>query len=120
MIVRCVRKVNKPWGYEVIWAENPKYLGKVLHIMASKRLSLQYHRVKDETIMVQKGTLKLEYGTSKDGLKEIEMNPGDTFHISPGLLHRMSGVTDVEVLEVSTSELNDVVRLEDDHGRVKQ
>jgi mannose-6-phosphate isomerase-like protein (cupin superfamily) len=114
-----MRRVNKPWGYELIWAENPKYLGKVLHIMAGSRLSLQYHRVKDETIMVQEGTLKLEYGTSKKDIKEIEMNPGDTFHISPGLLHRMSGVTDTKVIEVSTSEIADVVRVEDDHGRVK-
>jgi mannose-6-phosphate isomerase-like protein (cupin superfamily) len=115
-----MRKVNKPWGYESIWAENPKYLGKILHIMAGKRLSLQYHRVKDETIIIQKGTMKLEYGTSKIGLQEIEMNPGDSFHITPGLLHRMSAVTDCEVIEVSTSELADIVRVEDDHGRVKQ
>lgn len=114
-----MRKVNKPWGYELIWAENPKYLGKVLHIMAGKRLSLQYHKVKDETIMVQKGTMKLEYGGSKIGLQEIEMNVGDTFHITAGLLHRMSAVTDCEITEVSSSELNDIVRVEDDHGRVK-
>jgi mannose-6-phosphate isomerase len=115
-----MRKVNKPWGYELIWAENPKYLGKILHIMAGKRLSLQYHRVKDETIMIQKGTMKLEYGTSKLSIQEIEMNPGDSFHIAPGLLHRMSAITDCEIIEVSTSELADVVRVEDDHGRVKQ
>jgi mannose-6-phosphate isomerase len=114
-----MRRVNKPWGYEMIWAENPKYIGKTLHIMAGSRLSLQYHKVKDETIMVLKGTLKLEYGPSKGDLREIEMNPGDTFHVPPGLLHRMSGVTDVEIVEVSTSELNDVVRVADDFGRVK-
>jgi quercetin dioxygenase-like cupin family protein len=114
-----MRKVNKPWGYELIWAENPKYLGKILYVMAGKRLSLQYHKVKDETILVKKGTMKLEFGNSKTGLQEIEMNEGDSFHISPGLLHRMAAVTDCEVIEVSTSELADVVRVEDDHGRVK-
>jgi len=113
-----MRKVNKPWGYEVIWAETPKYLGKVLHIMAAKRLSLQYHKVKDETIMVQRGTLSLEIGPSKNELKTLILNVGDTQHIPAGYVHRMSGITDVEVLEVSTSEISDVVRLEDDHGRV--
>jgi len=114
-----MRRVNKPWGYELIWAENPKYLGKILNIMAGKRLSLQYHKVKDETIMVKKGTMKLEFGQSKIGIQEIEMNEGDSFHIQPGLLHRMSAVTDCEVIEVSTSEIADIVRVEDDHGRVK-
>ena len=114
-----MRRVNKPWGYELIWAENPKYLGKILHIMAGKRLSLQYHKVKDETVMVKKGVMKLEFGNSKSGLQEIEMNEGDSFHVQPGLLHRMAAVTDCEVIEVSTSELADVVRVEDDHGRVK-
>jgi mannose-6-phosphate isomerase len=114
-----MRRVNKPWGYEVIWAENPKYLGKILNIMAGKRLSLQYHKIKDETILVKKGTMKLEFGNSKTGLQEIEMNEGDSFHIVPGLLHRMAAVTDCEIIEVSTPEFNDIVRVEDDHGRVK-
>jgi mannose-6-phosphate isomerase-like protein (cupin superfamily) len=115
-----MKKINKPWGYELIWAENPKYLGKILHIMASKRLSLQYHKVKDETIMVQKGMLRLEIGPSKNDMKVMTLNPGDVQHIPAGHVHRMSGITDVEVLEVSTSESSDVVRLEDDHGRVNQ
>lgn len=114
-----MRRVNKPWGYELIWAENPKYLGKILNIMAGKRLSLQYHKVKDETIMVKKGTMKLEFGNSKIGLQEIELNEGDSFQIQPGLIHRMAAVTDCEVIEVSTSEIADIVRIEDDHGRVK-
>jgi len=112
-----MRKVNKPWGYEVIWAETPKYLGKILHIMASKRLSLQYHNIKDETIMVQKGVLQLEIGPTKEDLKIVTMNQGDVQRIQTGVVHRMTAVTDVEVLEVSTSEIDDVVRLEDDHGR---
>jgi len=87
--------------------------------MAGKRLSLQYHKVKSETIMVQKGTMNLEYGGSQVGLQEIELNPGDSFHIPPGLLHRISAVTDCEIAEVSTSEQADIVRVEDDYGRVK-
>lgn len=114
-----MRRVNKPWGYEVIWAENPKYLGKILNIMAGKRLSLQYHKIKDETIIVKKGTLQLEIGTSKSELKTLVLNEGEAHHIAAGVLHRMSGVTDVEIFEVSTSEFNDVVRVEDDYGRVK-
>ena len=112
-----MRKVDKPWGHELIWAETPKYVGKVLHIEAGKRLSLQYHNVKDETIMVQSGNLRLEVGPSADNLHPIDMGPGDIFHIVTGLLHRMCAVTDVDVLEVSTPELNDVVRVQDDYGR---
>lgn len=114
-----MRKVNKPWGYELIWAENPKYLGKILHVMAGKRLSLQYHKVKDETIMVKKGTMKLEFGSSQNELQYVEMNEGDSYHIRPGLLHRMSAITDCEIIEVSTSEIADVVRVQDDHGRIE-
>lgn len=112
-----MRKVNKPWGYELIWAEQPKYLGKILYIFAGKRLSLQYHKIKDESIMVLKGSLTLEYGNSKANLKTHVLQEGQTWHIAPGMLHRMSAVDDVEVAEVSTSELADVVRVEDDHGR---
>lgn len=112
-----MRKVSKPWGYELIWAEQSKYLGKILHIDAGKRLSLQYHKVKDETIMVLKGTLSLEYGSSKSTLKTYTLKVGEAWHIAPGMLHRMCAVDDVEVVEVSTSELLDVVRVEDDFGR---
>jgi len=114
-----MRKIAKPWGHELIWAEAPKYLGKILTIEAGKRLSLQYHKVKDETIMVLEGTLKLEVGKSKNELKTLILNPGEKYWITPGLVHRMSGVTDVRVVEVSTSEGLDVVRLEDDYGRTK-
>lgn len=113
-----MRKVNKPWGHEVIWAEQPKYLGKILNILGGKRLSLQYHKIKDETVMVLKGELTLEYGPNKLNLKTHVLKEGQTWHIAPGMLHRMSAVDDVQVLEVSTSELADVVRVEDDHGRV--
>jgi mannose-6-phosphate isomerase-like protein (cupin superfamily) len=115
-----MRRVNKPWGYEIIWAENPKYLGKILNVMAGKRLSLQYHKIKDETIIVQKGTLKLEVGTSKSDLKTLTLNEGQSYHIPAGTIHRMSAITDTEVFEVSTPEITDVVRIEDDYNRVKQ
>ena len=114
-----MRRVLKPWGNELVWAESAKYLGKILRIEAGKRLSLHYHKVKDETIMVMKGTLQLEHGPSKIDLKTKIMNPGDVHWIQSGVIHRLSAVTDVEVMEVSTSEGLDIVRIEDDHGRVK-
>jgi mannose-6-phosphate isomerase-like protein (cupin superfamily) len=114
-----MRTIAKPWGSELVWAESAKYLGKILRIQAGKRLSLQYHKIKDETIMVLTGTLQLDVGPTKNDLKTIIMHPGQTYWIQPGVVHRMSGVTDVEVVEVSTSEILDVVRLEDDFGRVK-
>lgn len=109
--------VLKPWGHEKIWARTDKYVGKILHIKSGHRLSLQYHVTKDETIHVQNGTLLLEHGDDVDCLTKYSLNPGDSFHIKPGMIHRMSAVTDVDVYEVSTTELDDVVRLEDDYGR---
>ena len=112
--------VNKPWGHENIWALTEKYVGKVLFIKEGARLSLQFHKVKEETIMVIEGTMELvlEEGSQKDRHSVI-MNPGDTYHISPLTVHRFcaSQGTDVKVVEVSTTEIHDVVRLEDDHGR---
>ena len=112
--------VNKPWGHENIWALTEKYVGKVLFIKEGSRLSLQFHKVKEETIMVLDGTMELvlEEGSQRDQ-HSIIMNPGDTYHISPLTVHRFSASqgTDVKVLEVSTTEIHDVVRLEDDHGR---
>ena len=109
--------VLKPWGHEKIWARTDKYVGKILHIKSGHRLSLQYHVTKDETIHVQKGTLLLEYGSDVDCLTKYSLNAGDSFHIKVGMIHRMSAVTDVDVYEVSTAELDDVLRLEDDYGR---
>jgi mannose-6-phosphate isomerase-like protein (cupin superfamily) len=114
-----MRKVNKPWGYELIWAETPKYLGKLLRIMAGKRLSLQYHAMKDETIFVQKGTMLFELGQTKDQLTKFTLEEGETHHIPSGYVHRMSAITDVEVIEVSTPEIDDVIRIADDYNRVK-
>ncbi len=113
------KRIDKPWGYEIWWARTDRYVGKLLHINAGESLSLQYHNVKDETILVQAGTLLFETGPKDDPtkLKQTEMKPGDLFHITPHTVHRMTGVTDVDIVEVSTPELDDVVRLEDRYGR---
>jgi quercetin dioxygenase-like cupin family protein len=111
-----MRRVDKPWGYELVWAETARYVGKVLHVRQGQRLSRQYHRVKEETLMVQAGEMDLEIGAA-GSIETRRMKPGDVFHVVPGTIHRMIGVTDVDVLEVSTPELDDVVRLEDVYGR---
>jgi mannose-6-phosphate isomerase-like protein (cupin superfamily) len=113
------KRVDKPWGYEIWWAVTDRYVGKILHVKEGESLSLQYHNVKDETIRVQSGRLLFE--TRRHGeageLRRLELGPGDVFHITPGTLHRMTGLTDCDILEVSTPELDDVVRLEDRYGR---
>jgi mannose-6-phosphate isomerase-like protein (cupin superfamily) len=111
-----MRRVNKPWGYEIIWAETDRYVGKILHIDAGQKLSRQYHVRKDETFLVQTGEMDLEIG-SGPGLKVHRMRPRDSFHCPPSTIHRMVAVSDVDVVEVSTPELDDVVRLEDAYGR---
>lgn len=116
MIRRLMRRVEKPWGHEIIWAETPRYVGKLLHIRAGERLSRQYHRVKEETLFVQEGEMLLEIGPS-DAVTERRMVKGDVFHVTPGTIHRMIAVADVDIIEVSTPELDDVVRLEDSYGR---
>ena len=110
--------VNKPWGHEEIWANTEKYVGKMLFIKEGSKLSRQYHEVKDETIYVLEGVLLLEIG-SGDNIISTSMKQGDTQRISPGLIHRFCAEcgTDVKLIEVSTPELDDVVRIEDDYGR---
>ncbi len=112
------RKVDKPWGHELIWAETDRYVGKVLHVKAGHSLSLQYHERKDETIHVLSGRMQFWVGPSADALEEITLAQGESYHITPGTVHRMAAVTDVDILEASTPELDDVVRLEDRYGRV--
>ena len=110
--------VEKPWGYELIWAHTERYVGKLLHINHGEALSLQYHVVKDETIRLLSGVMRMDL--ESDGKKtSIDVNPGDCLHILPGMRHRMIAVEDCDVLEVSTPELHDVVRLEDRYGRVE-
>jgi mannose-6-phosphate isomerase len=112
------RKVEKPWGYELIWAESDHYVGKVLFVKAGESLSLQFHRVKDESWLVQQGRAKLELGSAGDAmLKEEVIAPGATFRFRPGTVHRITAIEDTTIVEVSTAHLDDVVRLEDRYGR---
>lgn len=109
-------KVSKPWGYEIIWAHTDRYVGKILHINQGESLSYQFHRVKDETIRLLSGVLEMDLETN--GVREkVRLAPGESLHIVPGMKHRMSALEDCDVLEVSTPELDDVVRLEDRYGR---
>jgi mannose-6-phosphate isomerase-like protein (cupin superfamily) len=111
-----MRRVTKPWGYEIVWAETDRYIGKVLHIGSGHRLSRQYHLNKDETFFVQSGEMDLEVGEGAD-MRVLHMRQGESFHCTPRTVHRMVAVTDVDVIEVSTPEIDDVVRLEDAYGR---
>lgn len=110
------RKVEKPWGGEVIFAHTERYVGKILRIEAGHSLSRQYHEVKDETIYVMEGTLVLEIGASPDITRE-KVTVGHGFRVHPGVIHRFGAEERVVLLEVSTPELDDVVRLEDKYGR---
>jgi len=111
------RRVAKPWGHELIWAETDAYVGKILVIETGRRLSLQYHETKDETILVLAGRLRLHIGPAHDALEEVELGPGHSHHVTPGTIHRYEAIERVELAEVSTTELDDVVRLQDDFGR---
>ena len=111
-----VRRVPKPWGYELIFAQTGKYVGKILHINRNETLSLQYHEMKEETLYVVRGELKLTIEYDGDR-RELALRAGQAFHIPPRLIHRMEAVEDTDVAEVSTPELDDVVRLEDRYGR---
>jgi mannose-6-phosphate isomerase len=110
--------VPKPWGHETIWARTEAYVGKILHVRAGESLSLQYHVQKVETMRVLAGRVALDVGEG-DALRTVTLGPGDAWHIAPGTRHRLVALEDVDVLEVSTPELDDVVRLEDRYGRVK-
>ena len=112
------RKVEKPWGHELIWAESDDYVGKVLFVKAGESLSLQFHREKDESWLVHDGRAKLELGSAGDAvLNEEVVGAGACFRFRPGTVHRVTALEDTTILEVSTSQLDDVVRLEDRYGR---
>ncbi len=111
------RKVEKPWGWELVWAEAEGYVGKVLFVRAGESLSLQYHEVKDESWLVQEGRATLELGDVGDELGTFEITAGDAFRFRPRTVHRVTAVEDTLVIEVSTPQLTDVVRLEDRYGR---
>ena len=113
-----VTRVEKPWGYELIWALTDVYCGKVLFVKAGHSLSLQFHREKDESWLVQSGRAKLELGEVGESVLRAEVvGPGSAFHYTPGTVHRVTAIEDTTILEVSTPHLEDVVRLEDAYGR---
>jgi mannose-6-phosphate isomerase-like protein (cupin superfamily) len=111
------RRVDKPWGHELIWAHTDRYVGKVLVIEAGRRLSLQRHIVKDESILVSSGRLRLHIEDDEGTVVIEELGPGDHRHVATGRIHRYEAIERCTLIEVSTPELDDVVRLEDDFGR---
>ena len=114
-----VKRIEKPWGYELVISHTPLYAGKILTIYKNKKLSLQYHQIKDETIFIYKGKVKLEFFpvSHHAPIQTIELSSGQSFHISPKIVHRLIALEDTEVFEVSSPQIDDVVRLEDDYGR---
>ena len=111
------RHVPKPWGSEQIWALTERYCGKVIRITAGKRLSLQRHERKEESLIVLSGTLRLHLEDDAGVVRVVELGPGESAHVDTHRIHRFEAATDVELVEVSTPEIDDVERLEDDYGR---
>lgn len=111
-----IKTVPKPWGHETIWARTEQYVGKILHIKAGEALSVQYHNVKDETVYLLSGQLIYRIWEN-DKPRDVNLQIGQAFRITPGTVHQMEAVTDCDVLEVSTPHLDDVVRLTDRYGR---
>ena len=111
------RRVEKPWGWELIWAEAEQYVGKLLFIRAGEALSLQYHEVKDESWLVHEGRARLELGNVGDELQVVDIGPGDALRYPPGTVHRVTALEDTLIVEVSTPHLDDVVRIDDRYGR---
>jgi mannose-6-phosphate isomerase len=114
-----VKRIDKPWGYEIIFALSETYCGKLIFVRAGEQLSLQFHRVKDETIYVHSGRIELEIGDPGGTLDAEVVRPGHAFRLKPGVVHRWRALEDSIVLEASTPELDDVVRLEDRYGRAE-
>jgi len=111
-----VVRVPKPWGHETIWAHSDRYVGKILHINAGQELSVQYHNKKDETVHLLSGEISYRVKTN-ELLEDMRLRVGESFRITPGTVHQMVALTDCDVLEVSTPEIDDVVRLSDKYGR---
>jgi mannose-6-phosphate isomerase-like protein (cupin superfamily) len=111
------RRVDKPWGYELIWADTELYVGKILHVNAGEALSVQMHEKKDETLHLLSGELILLAGASPERLEAVAFREGESFRVRPGTVHMIEAVTDVDVLEASTAHLDDVVRFSDRYGR---
>lgn len=111
-------RIEKPWGYELVWADTPLYIGKILFLKAGTRSSLQMHVKKDETMFLWKGNVKVELFDEKQ-IKEIELKEGENIRILPGTKHRINALTDAYIYEVSTAHMDDVVRFQDDYGRIR-
>lgn len=112
-----LRKIDKPWGHELLWARTDGYAAKVLHINKGHRLSLQFHERKDETLLLYSGRMLLVLEDDRGVLRDVYVHAGEAYHIPAGRRHRMMALDDCEVFEVSTNDLDDVVRLEDAYGR---
>jgi mannose-6-phosphate isomerase-like protein (cupin superfamily) len=111
-------KIEKPWGYEELLEQNEYYVVKRLFMAKSQKCSLQYHEFKDETFIVLSGKLRFYYGEDKNNLNILDLNPGQHFHVPVKMIHRMEGIEDSLYLECSTNHLDDVVRVQDDYGRL--
>src|SRR5947208_713590 len=111
-----IKRVPKPWGHELIFAKTSRYVGKILHVNRGESLSLQYHEIKEETLFVVSGVLALTIEFEGER-REMTLRAGEAFHIPPRMIHRMEALEDTDLAEVSTPELDDVVRLEDRYGR---
>jgi mannose-6-phosphate isomerase-like protein (cupin superfamily) len=116
-MIQRPRRVEKPWGHELIWADTELYVGKILHVKAGEALSVQMHETKDETMFLLSGELILRVGSSPDALSVVAFKEGDSVRIRPHTIHMIEAVTDVDVLEASTPHLDDVVRFKDRYGR---
>ena len=112
------QRIDKPWGHELLWAQAADYCGKLLFVRAGEALSLQFHREKDEAWYVQAGRAEVEAGAVGEAVLSREVvGPGAAFHFAPGTVHRVLALEDTTILEVSTPQVDDVVRLEDRYGR---
>ncbi len=114
------RRVDKPWGYEIIWAETELYVGKLLHVNAGEALSLQMHREKDETLHLLSGEVRLAVGDSPGRMRPVTLARGESYRVKPGTLHHLEAVLDSDILEASTPHLDDLVRFSDRYGRADE
>lgn len=115
-----VKRTEKPWGYELLYAATDRYCGKLIFIRAGEELSLQFHRKKDETLYLHSGRVEFEIGDPGKPVDREVIAPGRAFHLTPGTVHRIRALEDTLILEVSTPEVEDVVRLEDRYGRAEK
>ncbi len=118
MIKTNIKRVEKPWGYELWWAHTDKYVGKILHINKGESLSYQYHEIKDESLYLYSGKMMMDIEEDGGERETVTLSPGGSVRIRPYTKHRMTALEDCDVLEVSTPEIDDIVRIEDRYGRV--